>query len=201
MAPWRDCYSFNALGPPRHIFAGDIFGIDLLDENWYILIHISVKFASNDSLEHKSSLNQVMVGCLFRHQTIRWTNTDFKLVGGFSNKLQGSVNQIINFLWHDDVIKWKSFPRYWPFVRGIHRFPVNSPHKDQWRGTLMLSLICARINCWVNNREAADLRRHRAHYDVIVMEENVLENVDHFVQARLWSIVLSFINVFIVLYD
>ena len=30
---------------------------------------------------------------------------------------------------HDDVIKWKHFPRYWPFVRGIHRSPVNSPHK------------------------------------------------------------------------
>ena len=23
---------------------------------------------------------------------------------------------------HDDVIKWKHFPRYWPFVRGIHRW-------------------------------------------------------------------------------
>ena len=23
--------------------------------------------------------------------------------------------------WHDDVIKWKHFPRNWPFVRGIHR--------------------------------------------------------------------------------
>ena len=34
---------------------------------------------------------------------------------------------------HDDVIKWKHFPRYWPFVRGIHRSPVNSPHKGQWR--------------------------------------------------------------------
>ena len=29
---------------------------------------------------------------------------------------------------HDDVIKWNHFPRYWPFGRGIHRFPVNSPH-------------------------------------------------------------------------
>ena len=36
--------------------------------------------------------------------------------------------------WHDDVIKWRHFPRYWPFVRGIHRSPVNSPHKGQWRG-------------------------------------------------------------------
>ena len=32
---------------------------------------------------------------------------------------------------HDDVIKLKHFPRYWPFVRGIHRSPVNSPHKGQ----------------------------------------------------------------------
>ena len=38
---------------------------------------------------------------------------------------------------HDDVIKWKHFPRYWPFVRGIHRWPVNSPHKGQWHGALM----------------------------------------------------------------
>ena len=48
--------------------------------------------------------------------------------------------------------------------------PVNSPHKGQWRGALMFSLICTWINAWVNNREAGDLRGHRAHYDVIVME-------------------------------
>ena len=70
---------------------------------------------------------------------------------------------------HDDVIKWKHFPRYWPFVRGIHRSPVNSPHKGQWRGALMFTLICARINGWVNNREAGDLRRYRPYHDVIVM--------------------------------
>ena len=47
---------------------------------------------------------------------------------------------------HDDVIKWKHFPCYWPFVRGIHRSPVNSPRKGQWREALMFSLIYARIN-------------------------------------------------------
>ena len=56
---------------------------------------------------------------------------------------------------HDAVIKWKHFPRYWPFVWGIHRSPVNSPHKGQWRGILMY----AWINGWINNREARDLRR------------------------------------------
>ena len=61
------------------------------------------------------------------------------------------------------------FPRYWPFVWGIHRSPVNSLHKGRWRGALMFSLICAWIKGWVNHREAGDLRRHRVHYDVIVM--------------------------------
>ena len=49
---------------------------------------------------------------------------------------------------HDDVIKWKHFQRYWPFVRGIHRSPVNSPHKGQWREAFMFSLIRAWINGW-----------------------------------------------------
>ena len=48
--------------------------------------------------------------------------------------------------YHDAVITWKHSPRYWPFVRGIHQSPVNSPHKTQWRGALMSSLICAWIN-------------------------------------------------------
>ena len=47
--------------------------------------------------------------------------------------------------------------------------PVNSPHKDQWRGALMFSLISVWINDWVNNREAGDLRCYRSHYDVTVM--------------------------------
>ena len=74
-----------------------------------------------------------------------------------------------DYVYHDDVIKWKHFPHYWPFVRGIHRSPVNSPHKDQWRGALVFSLICTRINGWVNNGEAGDLRRKRAHYDVTLV--------------------------------
>ena len=75
-------------------------------------------------------------------------------------------------IWHDDVIKWKHFPRHWPFVRGIHRSPVNSPHKGQWHGALMFSLISAWIHDWVNTREAGDMRHHCAHYDVTVMEMN-----------------------------
>ena len=63
----------------------------------------------------------------------------------------------------------------------FHRGPVNSPHKDQWRRALMFSLICVWINGWVNNREAGDLRRHHAHYDVIVM---IYEDLCHAPQVN-----------------
>ena len=78
---------------------------------------------------------------------------------------------------HDDVIKWIHFPRCWPFVRRIHQSPVTSPHKGQRRGALMFSLICVWINGWVNRREAGDLRRCRAHYDVTLMRVFVMSSI------------------------
>ena len=80
------------------------------------------------------------------------------------------------YLCHDDVIKWKHFSRYWPFVMGIHRAPVKSPHKGQWHGALVFSLICGWINGWVYNHEAGDLRRHRAQCNVTVMSWRRPEN-------------------------
>ena len=69
---------------------------------------------------------------------------------------------------HDDVIKRKHFPHYWSLVRGIHWSPVDSPHKGQWSGAVMFSLICTWTHGWANNREAGDLRRHCDHYDATV---------------------------------
>ena len=82
---------------------------------------------------------------------------------------KGGGGGVTFFSYPDDIIKWKHFPRYWPFVRGIRRSLVNSPHKGQWRGAFMFSLICAWINGWVNDGEAGDSRRHRAHHDVNLM--------------------------------
>ena len=56
-----------------------------------------------------------------------------------------------------------------PATAGNHRSPVNCPHTDQWRRALMFSLMCAWTGSWVNNQDAGDLRRHRAHYDVTVI--------------------------------
>ena len=97
-----------------------------------------------------------------------------------------------------DVRAWKRFPPWWrhqmetfpryrPFVRGIHRSPVNSPHKGQWRVALVFSFICVWINGWVNNRETGDLRRHHTRYDLIVMHSEPCAREIH------WSMVEAFI--------
>ena len=90
---------------------------------------------------------------------------------------KGAFRYNFLFISYDDVIKWKHFPRYWPSVRGIHRLPADSPHKGQWDGALIFSLICAWRNDWANNRDVGILRRHRAHYDVTVMLQ--IHNINH----------------------
>ena len=80
---------------------------------------------------------------------------------------------------HDDIIKWKHFPCYWPFVWGIHRSPVDSQHKGQWRRALMFSFICVCLNDLVNNLGAGDLRCYHAHYDVIVMTYKIFINISN----------------------
>ena len=66
---------------------------------------------------------------------------------------------------------------------------------------LMFSLICVWINSWVNNREAGDLKRHRAQYDVIVMlcyllDDTVFRMMSfmHIIQSgavKTWSIFVT----------
>ena len=72
------------------------------------------------------------------------------------------------------MISWwrhqmETFSALLALCAGNSPVPVNSPHKGQWRGALVFSLIFAWINDWINNREAGDLTRHRGHYDVNVM--------------------------------
>ena len=85
---------------------------------------------------------------------------------------QGQINftslpQLTSHHSHDDVIKWKHLRVTGPLSGEPtgHRW---IPHKGQWRGTLTFSLICTWTNGWVNNRDAGDLRRHRAPYDITV---------------------------------
>ena len=87
--------------------------------------------------------------------------------------ITGIMHTVCFLLWyvvafHDDVIKWKHFPRYGPFVRRIHQW--NSPHKGQWRGALIFSFIWTRMNGCVNNQWWGWwFETPSCHYDVIVM--------------------------------
>ena len=85
-----------------------------------------------------SELQDLLYGC---HTDSFWPEKD----PSHPSKYGGSGGHRWDIFWnyHDDVIKWKHFPRHWPFVRGIHRWPVNSPQKGRWREALMFSLIYA----------------------------------------------------------
>ena len=65
----------------------------------------------------------------------------------------------------------QTFSALLPFCAEYSPVTGELPHKGQWRGALMFSLICARMNGWANNGDAGDLKRHLAHYDVIVMDQ------------------------------
>ena len=148
---------------------------------------LTTRLCKNKPLAQKKSHHDfpfhtsVLIGALVYHKALR-TMCTFKEI---SVRIYYSLNKkntsndkywncgeygiVAKFEPHDDVIKWKHFPRYWPFAWGIHRSLVISPHRGQWCGPLVFSLICASRTGWVNNGGAGDLRRHGAHYDVTVI--------------------------------
>ena len=128
---------------------------------------------------------------LARTQNDPWGSTvigtwKLKMMGYIDGLVQERRNSIANALelhlsctnpsicsWsvmHDDVIKWKHFLRYWPFVRGEftgHRWipPTKGSDAELW----CFLWSAPWINGWVNNREAGDLWCHHTHYDVTVI--------------------------------
>ena len=105
------------------------------------------------------------------------------------------IRECGNHWLHDDVIKWKHFPRYWPFVRGIHRSLIWSffdlrPNKwlsKQWCGWWFVTLSSPLwrhcnwiLACHLDDNvmtwklsvllAICDLWRYPAHYDVIVIK-------------------------------
>ena len=101
------------------------------------------------------------------------TNILLSKIYYFTGFRQISSNWILGFTVGNGFTWWRHqmeiFLRNWMFVRGIHRSPVGSLQKGQWRGALTFSLIFAWTNGRANNRDAGDLRSNRAHYDVTVM--------------------------------
>ena len=138
---------------PEDNFTGNVeytFKLCRKIKNLKLAIYFSWDNELNGNDQHAKH-NEVQVQYLTQVSLIRTSVTQFKQL--------------------DDVIKWKHFLRYWSFVQGIHRSPVNSPQRPVTQ-SFDVSLIRARINGWENNRVAGDLIRHGAHYDVTVMNRN-----------------------------
>ena len=104
-----------------------------------------------------------------------------------SDKLSYMQN---NKLWQTDAIRtmlpifflcvctwWRhqmeTFSTLLAICAGNSPVPGEFPHKGQWHGALMFSLICVWINDWVNNRETGDLWHYHAHYDITVMKYEI----------------------------
>ena len=134
-------------------------------DSYLILYYIILSYLISSEFNTVQARGQAAVDAI---QTYEEVASNLATSVDMASQAEATINQVRGK--HDGVIKWKHFPRYWPFVRGIHWSPVNSLHKGQWHGAFVFSLNCAWINRWVNNtREAGDSRRYPAHYDVIVM--------------------------------
>ena len=85
------------------------------------LTQISPEFVPKGSINHMAVLGPIMAlprpGDKLLCEPMRENSLSLHELGDATNVLQPDC--------HDDVIKWKHFSRYWPFVRGIHRSPVN----------------------------------------------------------------------------
>ena len=135
---------------------------------WYSLIKFMVslfkfgRFLPHGPIDNELSLDKTTAWCQQKWQALTWINGDpvhwckhAASIMKHSHMMTSSNGNIFCVT---------------AICAGIHQSPVNSPHKGQWREALMVSLICAWINSWVNNGEAGDLRRHHGHYDVTVMK-------------------------------
>ena len=107
--------------------------------NW-IYIYIYIWFSRKQVFSF--SFSQAIINFMSGNYCVQWVEYSVDLTE-FPKKTHPHTITSMMTLGHDDVIKWKLFPRYWPFVRGIRRSLVNSPHKGQWRGAVIFSLIYA----------------------------------------------------------
>ena len=114
-----------------------------------------------------------------RRQAIIWTNDGILLIGPSGTNFIEILFEIHTFSFKKIHLKMSS-GKWRPFCLGLnvlirHQYRANhaaGPVLFEAYLLMMLSLICAWINGWVNNGEAGDLRRHRAHYDANVMQSH-----------------------------
>ena len=141
---------------------------------WETILHMWRRL----SFSHRLRLDQAEIAYRNSHslslKNVLYTFSIRQYVKIETNTIFHHIALIFKFSWWRHQME--TFSALLALCAGNSPVPVISPHKGQWRGALMFSLIYAWINDWVNNREAGDLRRQRGHCDVIVMciKKNVI---------------------------
>ena len=97
-------------------------------------------------------LNSISTSCEFEGKCT--TGERRRMLLFYVDRIEQYVPWTCKFTWWRHQME--TFPRHWPFVRGIHRWIPY--HKGKWRGAPMFSLFCAWTNSWANNQDAGDLR-------------------------------------------
>ena len=155
---WGHCYETPTHQTATWVLLSSAFKVLLMSKNYNLLI-----------CRNNGSLLKIDWWVALLHDKypgpIYPTKSLARLLMTWLRRMELMASAVMALIRH----QMETFSALLPFVRGIHRLPVNSPHKGQWRGALMFSLICVWTNGWVNNREAGDLRRHGAHSDFAVM--------------------------------
>ena len=144
-----------------------------MQQNWIIDCWNPKDRFHTHSIESKTLLCKMHLKIMSAEFLYQKANKLFKMQLYRAYPLLPSRVRLSNSWWRHQM---ETFSRYWPFMRYAGNSPVTRefPHKGQWRGALMFSSIYARINGWVNNREAGDLKRNRAHFDVTAMIDRCL---------------------------
>ena len=92
-------------------------------------------------------------------------------------------------------LSWPS-DTHWLFLKTWWRLRIKTFFEGlcegQWRGALIIFLSCAWTNGWANNRVAGDLKRHRAHYDVAVINSSETQISQNLVRSLSISVTQSF---------
>ena len=130
------------------------------NNTWIVcLSHADVVAISSSSCRF---ISIIYSACIFKtHHYLTTTKRASYAVYSVTTSCHGTIS------WRRHQME--TFSAWLALCAGNSPVPVNSPHKGQWRGALMFTLICVWINGCVNNREAGDLRRYCAHYVVTVM--------------------------------
>ena len=118
---WMKMYEFFIKIPLKFVPRGSINNIPALVQI------MAWRRPGTKPLSEPMMFNWLTHICLTRPQ---WVNHDMPVVHHSQPMEWHNTGSFVPEC-HDDVLKWKHFPHYWPFVRGIYQSPVGSPHKGQ----------------------------------------------------------------------